>query len=432
MHVLGGSGHLSPLRKWSATGAYFAAFWTVGIVIASIGPSLVMLGRQVGKESTDVAFVLPVRSLGYLGGSVAGGLLFDRFAHRANPLLAASVLLAAAGTAAIPLCTTLAGLVFAVATQGACMGALDTGGNVLLIRLHGAGVAPYMQALHFFFALGALVSPLLIRALTGGDDETRLGAFFYITAVFFLLVAVWIGVTPTPPARAGETAGHDGSGGDAGGSRARRPALAMVIAAAVLLGAYVGAEVSYGAYIYLYAVEALHIAEAHGDVLVALFWGFLCLGRLLAVFHALLLDSEWMLFGNITGCLASSFVLLLASHASPATAAGSSLWGGTAVFGLMMGPIFPAVFNLVESYVDVTGKMASVLVIGASAGELALPAILAVVFHGGESTYRRLFDAMFGCCFIMVLLLAATVSAGRRAKDADGGKSASPLEFDTL
>lgn len=40
------------------------------------------------------------------------------------------------------------------------MGLMDTGGNVVLLRLWGSDVGPYMQTLHFSFGLGAfLVTP---------------------------------------------------------------------------------------------------------------------------------------------------------------------------------------------------------------------------------------------------------------------------------
>ena len=49
------------------------------------------------------------------------------------------------------------------AVQGANMGVLDTIGNTLLIYAHGDKIGPWMQAMHFHFGLGALLSPLFVR-----------------------------------------------------------------------------------------------------------------------------------------------------------------------------------------------------------------------------------------------------------------------------
>ena len=47
----------------------------LGVVVASIGPTLIMLAENTGSTAEDVAFVFPLRSLGYLIGSVATGTL---------------------------------------------------------------------------------------------------------------------------------------------------------------------------------------------------------------------------------------------------------------------------------------------------------------------------------------------------------------------
>ena len=69
----------------------------------------------------------------------------------------------------IPFSTSLPVLCFSVLLQGFAMGFLDTGGNLLLLRLHSepdpSQAEPYMQAMHFSFALGALVIPLIMAML---------------------------------------------------------------------------------------------------------------------------------------------------------------------------------------------------------------------------------------------------------------------------
>ena len=68
------------------------------------------------------------------------------------------------------------------------MGFLDTGGNLLLLRLHSepdpSQAEPYMQAMHFSFALGALVIPLIMAML----NDLKLN--FIIIAIFLLIVLI--------------------------------------------------------------------------------------------------------------------------------------------------------------------------------------------------------------------------------------------------
>lgn len=48
-----------------------------GMSIAVLGPTFQNLAQNVRRNVSDIYFVFVGRSLGYLGGSVLGGLLFD-------------------------------------------------------------------------------------------------------------------------------------------------------------------------------------------------------------------------------------------------------------------------------------------------------------------------------------------------------------------
>uniref|UniRef100_A0A6B0VH60 Putative mucin-5ac n=1 Tax=Ixodes ricinus TaxID=34613 RepID=A0A6B0VH60_IXORI len=61
----------------------------------------------------------------------------------------------------MPFCAQLSTLMACSAITGITMGFLDTGGNVWCLDLWGRHSAPFMQGLHFCFALGALVAPLV-------------------------------------------------------------------------------------------------------------------------------------------------------------------------------------------------------------------------------------------------------------------------------
>ena len=132
------------------------------MVLASLGPVLPALSERSGASLQSSGFLFVGRSCGYMVGSLVGGAIFDTIRHTHLPLFAGN-LLCSLGCAILPSLRSLPAVAAAIFTQGCCMGLLDTGGNVLLIWLHGAGrVDPYMQAMHLCFALGAVLSPLLI------------------------------------------------------------------------------------------------------------------------------------------------------------------------------------------------------------------------------------------------------------------------------
>lgn len=79
--------------------------------------------------------------------------------------------------------------------------------------------------------------------------------------------------------------------------------------------------------------------------------------------------------------MAASAVSMLFLLVAGSTEAG--LWIGSLAFGLSMATVFPTCFSLVESYVPVLGKHATVIMIGAATGEMILPALIATYFGDG-------------------------------------------------
>ncbi|XP_066276527.1 sodium-dependent glucose transporter 1-like [Branchiostoma lanceolatum] len=143
------------------TYALCAAFLGLGVCIAMVGPTLLDLAANVHSDIAHISYIFTARSVGYLVGSAIGGFLFDMFDQ--HLLLGLSLLLNAIGFAVIPWAKRLSIMGVLISFTGVAMGFLDTGGNVLCLNLWGQRSAPYMQALHFSFGMGAFIAPLLAK-----------------------------------------------------------------------------------------------------------------------------------------------------------------------------------------------------------------------------------------------------------------------------
>ncbi|XP_019628820.1 PREDICTED: sodium-dependent glucose transporter 1A-like isoform X2 [Branchiostoma belcheri] len=143
------------------TYALCAAFLGLGVCIAMVGPTLLDLAANVHADIAHISYIFTARSVGYLVGSAVGGVLFDTFDQ--HLLLGLSLLLNAIGFAVIPWAKRLSIMGVLISFTGVAMGFLDTGGNVLCLNLWGQRSAPYMQALHFSFGMGAFIAPLLAK-----------------------------------------------------------------------------------------------------------------------------------------------------------------------------------------------------------------------------------------------------------------------------
>ena len=139
--------------------------------------------------------------------------------------------------------------------KGFADGFINTGANTLLVWTHGEKVGPFMNGLHFFFGLGAFLSPFLVAQVVGTAGGYRWA--YWALAAFATLVGLrmlTLSGSPQPThARDSETV-----------RPARGPIpYPLVISAMLFLFFYVGAEITFGGWVYTYAVT-LKLASAAG------------------------------------------------------------------------------------------------------------------------------------------------------------------------
>src|SRR5262249_22049502 len=207
VYALGGQRLLRDLKR-SQTTAYFLAFIGLGLAIASLGPTLPGLASQVRVSIADISYLFTLRSFGFLLGSLLSGRFYDSL--RGHSVMAAMVFSMSATLALLPLASTLKILLVVMFILGTAEGALGVGGNALLVWVHQGRVGPFMNALHFFYGVGAVLSPLVIRqALKIGDSTT---AAYLALAILVLPPAAWLLWLPSPRSPAAHDASADAKG----------------------------------------------------------------------------------------------------------------------------------------------------------------------------------------------------------------------------
>jgi FHS family Na+ dependent glucose MFS transporter 1 len=247
------------------------------------------------------------------------GRLFDR--TPGHPVMAAGLILMAAMLGLAPLAPLLGLLFLVFLILGMAQAAVDVGGNTLLVWIYGDEVPPFMSGLHFFFGLGAFLSPLIIAlAVTPGGGITWA---YWALAILMLPVAIWLLRLPSPAIQ-GDT--------ETGVSRVvDHKLLALLV---VFFFLHVGAELSFGGWIFDYAVAlGLTTSSTSAYLLNSAFWGALTLGRLLAIPAAIRLRPSTILLGGLVGCLVSLVVIL----GWPASSV--AVWLGTVGMGLSIAPM---------------------------------------------------------------------------------------------
>ncbi|MDO8972069.1 MAG: MFS transporter, partial [Saprospiraceae bacterium] len=346
-------------RMWQTAG-YYAAFIILGLTTSSFGPALPYLAEQTHSQLNQVSSLFAFRSFGYLLGSLRGGWLYD---HRpGHPVFTAVLLLLAIGMALVPAIPLLIPMTIILFLVGLCEGTMDVGGNTLLIWAHGPKVGPFMNGLHFFFGIGAFLAPIFIAqsVLILG----QYGPAYWLIALLMLPVALGFSRISSPKSQVSHASNTEKTFN-------RR----LVVLLIIFFFLYVGAEVSFGGWIFTYATRLNLADEAIAAYITSAFWGALTAGRLLGIPISARLEPKTILWVDLIGCAVSVLVIVL----FPVVQA--VIWICSILLGLSMASIFPTALTFAEKRLNISGSITSWFFVGASLGGMILPWIIGQVFE---------------------------------------------------
>lgn len=307
------------------------------------------------------------------------------------------------------------------------------GGNVLILNTWGEQSGPHMQALHFSFAAGAFVSPIIAKLLFGSERtvseaETATSKPLNSTAVLptappIILDSMWSYIVIGSFLLLNSffffaLYSRSGASKDRARSASEQPLVARHHTALVVLlffffFAYVGAEVAYGSFIFTFAKDYAHLSQPEAAGLNSLFWGVFAATRGLAIFFAACLHPGTMIILCLVGSMVSSVLLSLFSRNSAA------LWVCSGLYGASMATTFPSGISWLEQYTTVTGHTAAAFVLGAGLGEMVLPALVGFLMGRFPKQPLLMYLSLITAIFTTILfpLMYRLVSAPSSQKD---------------
>ncbi|XP_026775969.1 major facilitator superfamily domain-containing protein 4B [Pangasianodon hypophthalmus] len=147
-------------QNWQHTLTYWSVFFSFGLCIAFLGPTILDLKCQTNSTLQEITWVFFSQQVCLLIGSSIGGVFKKTLLSALSALFLSSLLISLI-FAIIPLCYNVLQLAIAMAVSGLAMGIIDTIANIQLVVLYQKDSAIFLQALHFFIGFGALVSPLI-------------------------------------------------------------------------------------------------------------------------------------------------------------------------------------------------------------------------------------------------------------------------------
>jgi fucose permease len=370
---------------------YSLAFIALGLGVGSLGPTLPALAAQMNAETKQISNLFIARSFGTLIGSWMIGRFYDRIAG--HPLLASSLLAAAAALALVPSAPQLPTLLALTAFLGVALASINVGGNALIVMVHGERVGPFISAIHCAFGLGGSLAPALVAQFERRAD----GLYFtyWLLALSIVPVALITFLSPSPSLRERRTLV----------STARAPAL-MITLFAVLAFLQIGAEATAMGWYFSYAIERGMNGRTAGHLNWG-FWAAFTVGRLATIWLSIRFKAAPLIVVSLLISLLFAFGLLVFEPAP------FVLWLGAIGLGLAIAPVFPNVFGLAERTLGLSGKNTGIFLVGSSAGGMFWPWLTGQFFksHGPQVMAAVMALNFFGALATMALLISRSASA---------------------
>lgn len=379
--------------------AYYAAFVILGLAAAAIGPTLPGLAEQVQSSISQISILFVLRSLGYLGGSIIAGRLYDRV--KGHPVMVIVILLLSLSMTIVPILPILWILALFLLVIGLLEGVLDVGGNTLLVWVHRDKMGPYMNGLHFFFGLGAFLSPIIIAQTVRMTGDISWA--YWSLALLMLPSAVVLSRLPSPSPIStikAETA---------------RPILPfLVVLIALFYFFYVGAEVAFGGWVFSYATTMNLTNATSAAYLTSGFWGSYTAGRLVSIPLASRFSPKLIILSDLFLIFVSLGLVILIPGSYVV------LWIGTIGVGFGMASIFPTMLSLAEKYMTMTGFVTSWFFVGGSLGGMTIPWIIGQLFNsvGPQGVFWVICGSVLAeaVLFLAVLAQSAKIMAAKLSK----------------
>lgn len=349
--------------KNSQTIFYFICFIIIGIIVSITGPMLPMLSENTDVPIGNLGILFTAGSFGFVITSFLGGWLFDQF--KAHRIMFIGFVITIVGLIFIPIMPYFALLLIIFGLNGFANNFIDLGANTLIVWVHRAKVGPYLNALHFFFGVGATIGPLLVTITRAANGKATPWPF-WISAIACVPLAIIAFFLKSPDPIVAQK--------EKGSNKVEKTNYKLVILFASILFLYVGGEIGFGNWIFTYATKIGVATIAQADLMTSVFWGSLTLGRLISIPLIRKLNPLQMLSINFAGWVLGILIILIFPRSSVA------LWTGTIVLGFFMSSIFPMVFAIAERTLVFTGKVSGLIYVGNSLGGMILPFLMGKLF----------------------------------------------------
>lgn len=324
-----------------------------------IGPSLPSLAEQTNRGLEDMGTLLLLLPLGFLAGIYTFRYLSSyRVVHWLIVGMIFTYILTIISIAFIPAFHLLIAIFLVLAI---CQGFLDLLCNITLMRLYQQNSAPYMNAMHFIFGVGAMFSPAIIGLSV--QYFNRILPPYILFALLGIPALIMLCFVRIQPYKSDETDSAQ---------RTKRPNILPLIH--IFFAFYLLMEVGYSSWIYPYMKQSGLLNAAAAGLFTSGFWLAFTLFRLIGTFLSLRFHPLKIMLGHAFICFAATLLMTFFSDNLVI------LWFGNISLGAGLSVFFACMLSYCGSYLHIPFKDISHFFTSATVGAMGGPWLLSQLF----------------------------------------------------
>ncbi|KAI1285825.1 Major facilitator superfamily domain-containing protein 4B [Halotydeus destructor] len=337
------------------------------------GPTLPVLTTQIGSDQHDTAYIFTARATIYIFASVFFGKLFDLFGRQLG--LTCGLFGCAVTLALVPSCKSLAQLIANQIAYGIALAAAEVPLNAWILDIWKEKSNPYMQSMHFFYALGSAAGPFLSQRFLSNSANSHdassevsdISIPYYVSAGAAFLACLmqlylFFAVPRDKMSNSLETELDEVKKM----AEPSEPPVTLsptyfrlvVIFGAVVLCFEGGTELNTFNYLETFIVSSeLGISHSKGALMNGAMLAAFTLSRFICIILATRMKTITMLYMNLAIIMAGNIIILFSANTSEA-----ALWTGIVILGYGFGSTWPAMFALIEERITVTNFICSIFI----------------------------------------------------------------------
>jgi fucose permease len=329
--------------------AYFGVFLVVGLSFGLVGPSISLLAEQTNTSLASIGIVLVTYGFGYVLGTQIFARGYDR--GYGNRLIGCALLIAASSFALVPFISMRIVLAIVFLMFGTAVSTSDVGCNTLIVWELKDRVGPRLALMHTMLGVGAILSPLIVRASDEIRGDAAIAYWVAGAAIATVATVVLLHRAPLDPHLENRETEVDIS----------KKQIALIV---MFFLAYVALEVVFVTWIYTYGIKT-GLSKNESAILTSTYWIGFMLGRVATVFLAR--KSHGILFIQLGAVLNIVVCLVLYLRID------SLLLPCAIIYGIAAAPQFPLMFGFIGKATSLSGKMTARIVGTAGVSSTTLP-----------------------------------------------------------